>query len=219
MNAEYLISDMIIPLRTSDMGEDALSMMNEFVVRHLPIVNNQQLLGLLSEDDILDHDTQEAVGSYRLSTNRPYVQFDDHVYEILRLIAEYRLTLIPVVDQENNYIGVVTMEDMIQYFARTASFSETGSIIVLEMDKRDYYLSEMARIVESEGAVILSSFITSNIDSTRLDVTLKLNQHNVQPIIATLNRFDYEVKATFNESDYVEGLKDRYEELMLYLNV
>jgi len=194
-------------------------MMNEFVVRHLPIVNNQQLLGLLSEDDILDHDTQEAVGSYRLSTNRPYVQYDDHVYEILRLIAEYRLTLIPVVDQENNYIGVVTMEDMIQYFARTASFSETGSIIVLEMDKRDYHLSEMARIVESEGAVILSSFITSNVDSTRLDVTLKLNQQNVQSIIATLNRFDYEVKATFNESTYVEGLKERYEGLMRYLNV
>ncbi|NBC07432.1 MAG: CBS domain-containing protein [Bacteroidetes bacterium] len=219
MNAEYLISDMIIPLRTSDTGEESLSMMNEFVVRHLPIVNNQQLLGLLSEDDILDHDTQEAVGSYRLSTNRPYVQYDDHVYEILRLIAEYRLTLIPVVDQENNYIGVVTMEDMIQYFARTASFSETGSIIVLEMDKRDYHLSEMARIVESEGAVILSSFITSNVDSTRLDVTLKLNQQNVQSIIATLNRFDYEVKATFNESTYVEGLKERYEGLMRYLNV
>jgi CBS domain-containing protein len=210
---------MIIPLRTSDTGEESLSMMNEFVVRHLPIVNNQQLLGLLSEDDILDHDTQEAVGSYRLSTNRPYVQYDDHVYEILRLIAEYRLTLIPVVDQENNYIGVVTMEDMIQYFARTASFSETGSIIVLEMDKRDYHLSEMARIVESEGAVILSSFITSNVDSTRLDVTLKLNQQNVQSIIATLNRFDYEVKATFNESTYVEGLKERYEGLMRYLNV
>lgn len=219
MNAKNLISDMIIPLRTSDTGEEALSMMNEFVVRHLPIVNNQQLLGLISEDDILDHDTREAVGSYRLSMNCPKVRHDDHVYEILRLIAEYRLTLIPVVDQESNYIGLVTLEDLLQYFARTASFSETGSIIVLEMDKRDYHLSEMARIVESENAVVLSSFITSTADSVRIDVTLKINQHNVQSIIATLNRFDYEVKATFNEGEYLDGLKERYDGLLMYLNV
>jgi CBS domain-containing protein len=219
MTAEHLTSDMIIPLRTSDTGEEALSMMNEFVVRHLPIVNNQQLLGLISEDDILDNDTHEAVGSYHLSMTRPYVKHDDHVYEILRLIAEYRLTLIPVVDDEQNYVGLVTMEDLLQYFARTASFSETGSIIVLEMDKRDYHLSQMARIVESEGATVLSSFITSNIDSTRLDVTLKINQQNVQAIIATLNRFDYEVKATFNEGEYLDGLKERFDGLMMYLNV
>jgi len=219
MTAEQLISDMIIPLRTSDTGDEALGMMNDFYVRHLPIVNEKQLLGLVSEDDILEHDAKEAVGSYRLSMVRPYVKSDDHIYEILRLIAEYHLTLIPVVDEEENYVGLITLEDILQYFARTASFSEAGSILVLEMNKRDYHLSEMARIVESEGAVILSSFVTSTVHSTRLDVTLKINQQNIQPIIATLDRFDYEVKATFSESEYLDALQDRYDGLMMYLNV
>ncbi len=219
MIAEHLISEFIIPLRTSDTGEDALATMNDFYVRHLPIVNDKQLLGLISEDDILDHDVKEAVGSYQLSVARPFVKNDDHVYEILRLISEYHLTLIPVVDKEENYAGLVTMEDLLQYFARSASFSESGSIIVLEMNKQDYYLSQMANIVESESAVILSSFITSSRDSTRLDVTLKVNVQNIQPIIAAFNRFDYEVKASFSESDYLDALRDRYDALMLYLNV
>ncbi len=131
----------------------------------------------------------------------------------------YRLTLIPVVDDEQNYIGLVTMEGLLQYFARAASFSKLSSIIVLEMNKRDYHLLQMARIVESEGAIILSSFITSNADFTRLDVTLKINQQNVQSIIATLGRFDYEVKAFFNEGEYIDGLKERYDGLMVYLNM
>ncbi|TXB62849.1 CBS domain-containing protein [Phaeodactylibacter luteus] len=219
MTAEQLISDSIIPLRTSDTGEEALGLMNDFYIRHLPIVNDKQLLGLISEDDILEHDVEEAVGSYRLSLVRPYVHSNDHIYEILRLIAEYQLTLIPVVDHDENYIGLVTMEDTLQYFARTASFSEPGSILVLEINRRDYQLSEIARIVESESAAILSSFVTSNLDSTRIDVTLKINRQNVQAIIATFNRFDYEVKATFNETEYLDSLRDRYDSLMAYLNV
>ncbi|MCB0549263.1 MAG: CBS domain-containing protein [Phaeodactylibacter sp.] len=219
MIAETLISNEIIPLRTSDTGEEALSMMNDFYVRHLPIVNNKQLLGLLSEDDILNYDAGEAVGSYSLSMVRPYAHRKDHIYELLRLLAEYHLTLIPVVDDDEDYIGVITLESLLIHFAQTASFSEPGSILVLEMSKRDYSLAEIARIVESENAAILSSFITTNLESTRLDITIKINRQNVQSIIATLERFNYEVKASFNESDYVGSLQERYDALMSYLNV
>ncbi|MCG8327406.1 MAG: CBS domain-containing protein [Chitinophagales bacterium] len=219
MTAEQLISDAIIPLRTSDTGEDALSLMNEFYIRHLPIVNNEQLLGLISEDDILDHDVEEAVGSYSLSMVRPYLKYNDHIYEILRLIAQHHLTVIPVVDDGENYIGMVTLESIVHFFARTASFSEPGSIIVLEVSKRDYMLSEIARIVESENAAVLSSFITTNLDSTQIDVTIKVNSQHVQSIIATFGRYDYVIKATFNETEYIDSLKERYDALMSYLNV
>lgn len=219
MIAETLISDEIIPLRTSDTGEEAISMMDDFYVRHLPIVNNKQLLGLISEDDILNYDAGEPVGSFSLSMVRPYASRKDHIYELLRLLAEYHLTLIPVVDEEENYIGVVTLEALLLYFAQTASFSEPGSIVVLEMSKHDYSLAEIARIVESENAAILSSFITTNLESTRVDITIKINRQNIQSIIATFERFDYEIKASFNEADYVGSLQERYDALMSYLNV
>ncbi|KGE89256.1 MAG: CBS domain-containing protein [Phaeodactylibacter xiamenensis] len=219
MTAQQLISDSIIPLRTSETGDTALGIMNDFYVRHLPIVNDKQLLGLISEEDILEHDAHEPVGSYQLSLIRPYVKYNDHLYEILRLIAEYHLTLIPVVDEEENYIGLVTMEDVLQYFTKTASFSEPGSIVVLEMSRHDYQLSQIAQIVESENAAVLSAFITTSLDSIRVDVTIKINRQNIQNILATFERYEYEVKASFNEIEYLDSLRDRYDSLMAYLNV
>ncbi|MEL6941736.1 MAG: CBS domain-containing protein, partial [Bacteroidota bacterium] len=180
MIAESLTSNTIVPLRTSDTGEEALVIMNDFYVRHLPIVNNQQLLGLISEDDILEYDVAEAIGSYSLSLHRPFVRNNDHIYEVMRQLAQYELTVIPVVDYEDNYVGLVTQEDLLQYFARMSSFTEQGTILVLEMSKHDYTLSEIARIVESESAIILSSFITTDAYSTKVQVTLKINAQYIQ---------------------------------------
>lgn len=219
MIAETLISTAIIPLQTSDTGEVALEMMSEFYVRHLPIVNNRELLGVLSEDDVLNFDINEAIGSYSLSLQKPYVQSSDHIYEVMRIVADQDLSVVPVVDEENNYLGVVTLDDLLRYFARTVSFADAGSIIVLELSRRDYAMTEIARIVESEGASILSSFITSYPDSERIDVTLKINRQHIHNILATFERFKYEIKASFNEAEYLDSLKERYQGLMSYLNV
>lgn len=219
MIAESLISTDIIPLQTSDRGETALEMMSEFYVRHLPIVNNQQLLGLISEDDVLNYDVHEAIGSYSLSLIRPYAMISDHIYELMRLMAELRLTVIPVVDHDQNYQGVVSMEDLLQYFAQTASFTEPGSILVLEVPRRDYSLAEIARLVESEQATILNVFITGHPESARITVTLKINLLEIGRIVATFERFEYVVNASFTESEYVDSLKERFDSLMSYLNV
>jgi CBS domain-containing protein len=219
MIAENLISDSIVPLRTSDTGEEALEIMNEFHVRHLPIVNNEQLLGLISEEDILDRDIKEDIGSFSLSVQYPYVQANDHLYEVMRLFAEQNLTVIPVVTGEQHYIGMILLEDLLHYFAASSSFTDPGSIVVLEMGRVDYSLSEIARIVESEGAVILSAFVHTYPESARIEVTIKINRQSIGAIIATLERFDYNIKAAFNEQQYQEVLKDRYDSLINYLNV
>jgi len=154
MIAENLLSHTIIPLRTSDTGEEALGIMNDFYVRHLPIVNDKQLLGLISEDDILLHDVKEAVGSYQLSMTKPYVKDSDHLYDVLKILSEYKLTVVPVVDAENNFRGLISQDDIVRYFANTGSFTEPGSIIVLEMHRRDYSLAEISRIVIRECGYI-----------------------------------------------------------------
>jgi len=219
MVAEKLISTAILPLRTSDTGEEALAIMDDFHVRHLPIVNNKQLLGVISDDDILLHDISEPVGSYALSLQRPYVRNNDHIYEVMRLLAEHQLTVIPVVNEEGDYMGMISQEDVLNFFARTASFSDTGSIVILEMPRRDYSMAEISRIVESEGAVILSSFVTSDHDAALMEVTLKINRQNIQNIISTFERFGYTIKASFNEQEYIDSLKERYDSLMSYLNI
>lgn len=213
------MTDAIVPLRTSDTGEEALSTMNEFYVRHLPIVNNEQLLGLLSEDDILDNDIEEAVGSYRLDNLRARVRGHDHLYEVMRMMTEYQVTVAPVVDSQDRYIGMITQEDLLRAFADWHPFREPGGIVVLEVARQDYSMTEIARIVESENAIILSSAIHAYPDSARLDVTLKINRQNIVPVLASFERFNYQVKASFGETDYYDTLKERYEALMSYLNV
>ncbi len=219
MIAGNLITQILTPVRTSDTGQDALNIMNEFNVRHLPIVNNTELLGVITQDDILNHNAKEPVGAYDLSLIRAYINDQDHIYDIIKLLIENQLTIVPVVDADNNYIGMVTEKDLLQFFARSASFTEPGSILVLEVNRRDYSLAEMSRIVEGENAAILSSFVTSNLESVNVDVTLKINKQDLQSIISTFERFDYKVKATFHEDTFMENLKERYDSFMSYLNV
>jgi acetoin utilization protein AcuB len=219
MIARDLISEDIVPLKTSNTGEDALSLMSDFHVRHLPIVNNRQLLGLISEDEIMEYDTDEPVGSYELKMLHPYVHDRDHIYDIMRLLNEYRLTMIPVVDKDQNYLGVVSLHDLLRYFAESASFSEHGSVIVLSVNKHNYSLAQIARIVESEGGVILNSFITSSPDSTELQITLKINRPDIHKILSSFARFDYEITASFSESEYMDSLQEHYDSFMTYMNV
>ena len=219
MTAQDLLSQDIVPLRTSDTGDEAMEMMHDFFVQHLPIVNDRELLGLLSENDILEHDSSEAVGSYALSLSHARVRANDHLYEVMRLVAQYELTAVPVVDAENNYQGLITSSDLLNYYARSASFTEVGSIIILEVQRRDYSLAEIARIAEGENAIILSSFVESVGDGSLLQVTLKVNREHVAAILATFERFGYEVNGTFNEGRTVDTLRERYDALINYLNV
>ncbi len=219
MVAENLISTAVLPLRTSDTGKMALVSMENFNVRHLPIVNDSQLLGVISEDDILIHNVNEPIGSYQLSLLRAFVKKSDHLYEVMRLLAEHQLTIIPVVDESGDYIGMVSLEDVLNYFAKTAAFSDSGSIVVLEFQQRSYSLAEIARLVEAEGAAILSTFVSSRPESSLVEITLKINRQDIHNILAAFERFGYVIKASFNEEEYLESLQERYDALMSYLNI
>jgi acetoin utilization protein AcuB len=217
--AKDLISQTVLPVQTSDLGKEVLEHMKVYHLRHLPIVNHEQLLGVVSEDDILIHDENEAIGTYRLSFLRPFSFENEHLFEVMTKMGRMQLTIIPVIDKKENFLGVITMEDLLQYFSNHFSFSEPGSILVLETSRKHYSLSEIARIAESDDIIILSSFVNAIPDSHRVYVTLKLNRQDIQALKASLERFGYEISATFSEVEYHDGLKDRYDALMTYLNI
>lgn len=219
MIAKDLISYELSPLRTSDTGEEAITMMGIFHVKHLPIVNDVELLGVISEEIILNHDMDESIGSYSLGLVRPYVEETDHIFEVMSKMAHAGLTVIPVVNKDDEYLGLITQEDLILFYAKSFSFSERGSILVISTSKPNYSLAEISRIVESENAAILSTFLTSVEDSNEVQVTLKINKQDINAIIASFQRYDYTITAMFSEYEYVDDLKERYDALMSYLNV
>jgi acetoin utilization protein AcuB len=219
MIAKNLIRTTLTPLKPSDTGIFALRQMSDNHVRHLPVVDGLLFIGLLAEDDILHSNPELNVELYRYAMARPFAYESDHLYEIMHKMGQFRLTVIPVVDEMENYLGSITLEDLLPTFTDAAYLNENGSIIVLEAAPHDYSLAEIARIVEAENAQILSYFITTPTENTEVEITLKLNRTEVGSIIAALQRFDYHIKGSYASSDYEEDLQERYDAFLSYLNV
>ena len=220
MLAKDLITDSIPPLKTSDTGTKALNWMDEFRVSHLPIVNNSQFLGLISEVDIMDlNDADQPLGNHKLSLVRPYVFESQHIYDVIKLIAEQNLTIAPVLDQNEMYLGMISLQDLVANFAKMGAVNNPGGIIILELGLRDFSLTEIARIVGSNDALILSSYITSHQDSTKLELTLKINKTDLTRILQTFERFNYTITASYHQNEFLDDMRDRYDSFMNYLNM
>jgi acetoin utilization protein AcuB len=221
MLAKELISDLVPPLKTSDTGLKALSMMEIFRISHLPIVNNLEFLGLISDTDIYDMNmADEPIGNHQLSLFSPYVTSDQHIFEVIELFGRLKLTVVPVLDEKKNYLGLILMSDLLHHFADLAALKNPGAIIVLEMNITDYSLTEISNIVEGNDGKVLSMYISQPSDSTKIEVSLKINRTEISAFIQTFNRYNYVVKASYMESGELNTLfESRYESFMRYLNV
>ena len=220
MIARYLISDNILPLKVSDTGRLALKWMDENKVSHLPVLNGDNYVGLISEKDILDLNHQdEAIGNHRLALSGARVEENQHIYEIIELLNKFSLSLIPVVDKNEKYLGAISLKSLLSYFSASFSVKNPGGVIVLEMSQNDYSLTEIANIIEGNGAKVLSVFLGSHVNSTLVEVIIKVNKTDLDAILQTFARYSYSVKASFGEDGDEEDLREHYDSLMNYLNI
>ena len=221
MLAKNLISDVVPALKTSDTGQKALYWMDIFRISHLPIVNNEDFLGLISDKDIYDLNmAEEPIGNHTLSLFSPHVKFNQHIYEVMELASNLKLSVVPVLDNNNHYLGLITNNDLLHYFAEMSAIRQPGGIIVLEINTNDYSLTQIAQIVESNDAKILSMYVTSHEDSTKMEVTLKINRKDLTSIVQTFTRYNYIIKASFMDEDDMNSLyESRYESFMKFLDI
>lgn len=220
MRAADLITHSVPVLKKTDTGSFALQTMADHHLSQLPIVQSEKLLGLVREEDILNHHNNEAkLQEMKLKLLKPFIHDYEHIFEVLKVSSELKLKVIPVVDKEEIYLGAITLEDLMNYFARDTDILEPGAIVVLEIAVGDYSLSDIARIIEQESAKILCVFAGTDKEKTKIELTLKLNVSDIQGIIQSLQRHSYVIKDSYQEPEYFEDLKDRYDSLMDYLDV
>lgn len=220
MFAEEIISNLIMPIKTDDTVQKALDRMNEFKLKHMPVVNDEQFLGLLSEDDLLEirnHDV--LIRDVNFNLLNAFVFDNAHTYDVIRLLSTLKLTAVPVLDQKKNYAGLISINNILDSVATLFAVNEPGGIIVLEISNRDNSLAHIAQIVEADNAQILSSYVNSFKDSTRLEVTLKVNKTEITSLVASFERYNYEVKEVYNNTQIDDGSKERYDSFMNYLNI
>lgn len=221
MIAEELINHMIPPLKVTDDAHKAIVWMEEFRCNHLPIVEEGELLGFISEEIILEsNDIGKDLGDFKLVGKNCSVSLDSHFYDILRIAGENKLQIVGVLNDARQYVGVITVQDIMASFAQTASVQMQGGILVLSMDLIDYSLAEISRYVEENNAKVISStMIEDPLDKGKIKLTLKINQMDLSRVVATLERFGYRIIGRYQENRTDTDDKDRIDMLMRYLNI
>lgn len=220
MLAIDLISEDVPALKTSDTGLLALEWMEEFKVSDLPVVKNNVYIGIINENDILNFKHPELpISKQKLNLNPIAVIASEHIYEVLNKISSSKLSIMPIIDKEGIYLGVISLYILIKSISKLTAINDAGGILQLELNVNDYSLSEIASIVESNGGKILSSYIHTHTDSTKMDVTIKINKSDLSGIIQTFERYNYSIAASFHKSEMEDLLKQRYQEFLHFLNL
>lgn len=220
MHAIDLITAEIPTLRPQDDIGRALDWMEEFKVSHLPVVEGTRLVGLATDRILMDrNDPLATVSGAMEQVEVPFIRGGQHIYEVMKLFSERGLTVVPVLDEMGNYLGAINEHSALRELARITNIHEPGSVVVLEMNQIDYSLHEIARIVEGNDARVLSVYSHTLPDSMRIEVTLKINREDISSILRTFERYDYFVRSTYQGSQLHDDLRDRYEELMRFINL
>lgn len=198
----------------------ALDKMNELHTAQLPIVDGRDLLGIVTEEHLLSaHDETQPLSSLMVSLRFLYLYEYQHVYDALQYMNAHQLEILPILDKENGYMGTVTSIDLLSAINETLGNKDPGAIIVLELGKNDVSFSHIAHIFESENMRILHTAVRDIPDTTKMEMTIKVDKQNISTVVASLWRFDYVVKATFNDGSQDSDIKERYDILMNYLNL
>lgn len=221
MQAYEFINNLIPPLKLSDRAGMALAWMEEIRIDSLPVSDQGRFLGFISDEVIFDlNEPEKLIGTIELESGSCWVYSNKHIYDVLRVASENQSNLVAVLDRENTYLGVVTMEDAISAFADSLSIKSQGSVLILSLAMTDYQLSEISRLIESENTKILSSFITIDpLDDSKIKLTLKLDKTELRHVKATLERFGYRVIDHYQEETGVSGEEDRIGNLLRFLDI
>jgi len=220
MLAHELLSYDLAPLSLTDNAMLALSLMEEYKITHLPIVNEGIFRGLLSENDIYSLGKfEDIIENQSIALNNIAVKENQHIFDIMEIIHKNSLSLLPVIDDDGKYMGSIFPATIISNLSEIMGITNPGGIIILKMNIHDYSLSEIARIVESNNIKIINSFVNTFDESTKIEVTIKLNSVEIDGLLQTFSRYGYDIKASYTDVDLNDNISDRYNSLMNYLNI
>ena len=220
MNISQVITTDSYTVSPMDSVRYTLDKMADLRLSQLPVVKHGMFLGSVSYETLAGlSNADQPIEHADLMYQQTHIYGTQHIFDAVLFFQVYQLDLLTVVDEQHSYLGAVTPLAVLNTLSQTMSIHQPGGIIVLEMGYRDNALSHIAHIVESDNAQILNSYVQTFSDSSRLEVTLKINKLNISSIVSSFLRHDYTVKATYNDESSRDNSRDRYEQLMNYINM
>lgn len=220
MLTRELISQSLPSIRLTDKVFLALQLMNDNQVTHLPILEGDKYIGLISEDDLLLAENEhDQLNTLEQSFSNLSVKEDEHFLKAVQLAAENALSVVPVISGENDFIGAVSYSELLKNASDFMSLNEPGGLIVLEMASNRYSFNEISKLVEINDAQITQLNTSNNAESGMMQVTIRINKPEISDIVATFQRYEYTVKYFLGEEMYENELKSNFDNLMNYLKI
>ncbi|RYY72113.1 MAG: CBS domain-containing protein [Chitinophagaceae bacterium] len=213
-----LISNTIPYLHKSDTVYHALQLMNDYHVAHLPVVEDESFLGIISEEQLLQNDEETPLTELQITDGTTSVQANEHFLKAIQTAVVNKLSIVPVVE-EKQLLGIVTYNDLLRNASEFMSLNQPGALIVLEMDSRNYSFTEINRIVESNDAQITQLNTYTDPETGIVQITIRVNKLEVSDLLSTFQRYEYNIKYYFGEELYENELKTNYDNLMNYLKI
>ncbi|MDR3007772.1 MAG: CBS domain-containing protein [Sphingobacterium sp.] len=214
------LSNADFSIQNADSIQQALEKLQDMLCKELVVLNGDDYIGLINETILLDAEDDEApISSIKINTAPIQLKFNQHPYDALVMVTVYNSTIIPILDQENKYIGVSTQLDILKAISSIQSQNESGAIIVLAIGLHDFSLSQIAHLVESDNCRILNCATKINLESDNIEVTLKVDKSNINALLNSFLRHNYLILETHNTVAAFDDTADRYQQLMNYINI
>jgi acetoin utilization protein AcuB len=217
--SELLITDFPV-MQPDDPIHKAIDVFLDYCICHVPVLSESGFEGILPIDLLIDaQDRGKKISDYKQDYINAFVYKDQHGLDVFELMAKFELTSIPVLDEAHNYLGVITTANLLSKLSNYYSFRQVGGIIVLNVGMRDYDLSEISRLVESNNAKVLILYMDTDEENAMYKITIKVNTLDLDRILATFERFNYVIEYSHPNTQQKDELKDRYELLMKLFDI
>ncbi|RYG45936.1 MAG: CBS domain-containing protein [Chitinophagaceae bacterium] len=214
---QYLNND----FRAIDSAETIVAVQDFFAeghFTHFPVTENGIYVGSISGEDADTFEDARKLSDYRYALEGFFARTTMIWLDVLELFAVNQTNIIPVLDENNIYVGYYELADVVRLFNDTPFLKEQGGVIVVEKGIADYSIGQITQIVESNNGKILGLFISDS-TSDMVQVTIKVAIGGINEIIQTFRRYDYEIISHHQEDAYLRNLQDRSDYLDRYLNI
>lgn len=214
---DYINND----IRALDSHETILAAQDFFIdtpFSHFPVLEDGIYIGSIVADDLETFDTDKVVADYRFTLEPFFVKPSMIWLDVLEVFGKNHADVVPVLDENNHYIGYYELADIINFLNETPFIKEAGGIIIVKKALIDYSMSQITQIVESNNGKLLGLFVSDS-DNDSIEITIKVTLGVMNDIIQTFRRYNYEIISEHNEDNYINNLKERSDYLDKYLNI
>lgn len=218
MLIQNLITAEFVPLTLQSSVQDALDIINGFKISHLPIFEGLTFIGNISEIYLNERPMDEQLSNSRMNTEKFYLNQNNTIFDAVRIFYRNETNIIPVLDEQDKYLGYITADEVMGELSRMPFLSELSAMITVKIPTKQFAMSEIAKIVESNNGRILGCFV-SGFSEDMTEVTIRFNAESLSSVVATFERFGYHIKFQFFNDEKVDLLQDRYKQLMKFIDV